>query len=352
MPVGGCERVGDVATEARSNSCSCGFTWSQRSLAPAPVRSSVRGTKSSSSRHRALFLLRNRRPQPSFAFFVGLSRHTTHLLRRKSASLVHAMVGRLCPLRCSNHQSRTPQLSSAAQSLVPASSGVISSSPSCCSSSPSGSSWRISPMQESLEYFKNDLTFWLQTSICAIQTLEYANGQILVGNRGKDKIVDSVSAQTHSLNGILFGRFLVGLGTDVNTVLVPIYISESLPCTCEKCHHCSIPQEEELKGKDCLEWWIKLLSAHGIDNYARVMYVMREIVEAIVTLLLSDERGSIIPLSFLLGMLKIRITIDMEISYMHELERRIGYSRFLERVDEEDEDNGYDTDCNGPVPGP
>uniref|UniRef100_A0A0D3C7T1 NPH3 domain-containing protein n=1 Tax=Brassica oleracea var. oleracea TaxID=109376 RepID=A0A0D3C7T1_BRAOL len=142
-------------------------------------------------------------------------------------------------------------------------------------------------------------------------------------------------------------RFLVGLGTGVNTVLVPIYISESLPCTCEKCHHCSIPLEEELKGKDCLEWWIKLLSAHGIDNYARVMYVMREIVEAIVTLLLSDERGSIIPLSFLLGMLKIRITIDMEISYMHELERRIGYSRFLERVDEEDEDNGYDIDSTG-----
>ncbi|KAF3584045.1 hypothetical protein F2Q69_00025906 [Brassica cretica] len=105
-----------------------GFTWSQRSLAPAPVQSSVRGTKSSSSRHRAMFLLRNRRPQPSFAFFVGLSHHTIHLLRRKSASLVHAMkplcisrletmVGRLCPLRCSNHQSRTPQLSSAAQSL-------------------------------------------------------------------------------------------------------------------------------------------------------------------------------------------------------------------------------------------
>ncbi|KAG2265685.1 hypothetical protein Bca52824_072764 [Brassica carinata] len=67
----------------------------------------------------------------------------------------------------------------------------------------------------------------------------------------------------------------------------------------------------ELKERYCLEWWIKLLSAHGIDNYARVMYVMREIVEAIVTLLLNDERGSIIPLSFLFGMLKIRITIDI-----------------------------------------
>ncbi|KAK6118620.1 hypothetical protein DH2020_047612 [Rehmannia glutinosa] len=35
-----------------------------------------------------------------------------------------------------------------------------------------------------------------------------------------------ISAQAHSLNEILFGRFLVGLGIGVNTVLVPIYISE------------------------------------------------------------------------------------------------------------------------------
>ncbi|KAF3488908.1 hypothetical protein F2Q69_00054109 [Brassica cretica] len=75
----------------------------------------------------------------------------------------------------------------------------------------------------------------------------------------------------------------------------------------------TISDDEELKGRYCLEWWIKLLSAHGIDNYARVMYVMeqREIVEAIVTLLLNGERGSIIPPSFLFGMLKIRITIDI-----------------------------------------
>lgn len=38
-----------------------------------------------------------------------------------------------------------------------------------------------------------------------------------------------VSAQAHSLNEILFGRFLVGLGIGVNTVLVPIYISEVAP---------------------------------------------------------------------------------------------------------------------------
>ena len=34
------------------------------------------------------------------------------------------------------------------------------------------------------------------------------------------------SAQAHSLDEILWGRFLVGLGVGVNTVLVPIYISE------------------------------------------------------------------------------------------------------------------------------
>ncbi|KAF3596380.1 hypothetical protein DY000_02023298 [Brassica cretica] len=36
----------------------------------------------------------------------------------------------------------------------------------------------------------------------------------------------------------------------------------------------TISNDEELKERYCLEWWIKLLSAHGIDNYARVMYVM------------------------------------------------------------------------------
>ncbi|XP_071906909.1 probable plastidic glucose transporter 1 isoform X3 [Coffea arabica] len=35
-----------------------------------------------------------------------------------------------------------------------------------------------------------------------------------------------ISAQAHSLDEILWGRFLVGLGVGVNTVLVPIYISE------------------------------------------------------------------------------------------------------------------------------
>ncbi|XP_021275365.1 probable plastidic glucose transporter 1 [Herrania umbratica] len=38
-----------------------------------------------------------------------------------------------------------------------------------------------------------------------------------------------VSAQAHSLDEVLLGRFLVGLGIGVNTVLVPIYISEVAP---------------------------------------------------------------------------------------------------------------------------
>ncbi|CAM8896644.1 unnamed protein product [Rhodiola kirilowii] len=38
-----------------------------------------------------------------------------------------------------------------------------------------------------------------------------------------------LSAQAHSLDEILLGRFLVGIGIGVNTVLVPIYISEVAP---------------------------------------------------------------------------------------------------------------------------
>ncbi|KAL5573435.1 hypothetical protein UlMin_023032 [Ulmus minor] len=38
-----------------------------------------------------------------------------------------------------------------------------------------------------------------------------------------------LSAQAHSLDEVLWGRFLVGLGIGVNTVLVPIYISEIAP---------------------------------------------------------------------------------------------------------------------------
>ncbi|KAF3443417.1 hypothetical protein FNV43_RR13099 [Rhamnella rubrinervis] len=38
-----------------------------------------------------------------------------------------------------------------------------------------------------------------------------------------------ISAQAHSLDEVILGRFLVGLGIGVNTVLVPIYISEIAP---------------------------------------------------------------------------------------------------------------------------
>ncbi|TYK14584.1 putative plastidic glucose transporter 1 [Cucumis melo var. makuwa] len=38
-----------------------------------------------------------------------------------------------------------------------------------------------------------------------------------------------LSAQAHTLDEVLWGRFLVGLGIGVNTVLVPIYISEVAP---------------------------------------------------------------------------------------------------------------------------
>uniref|UniRef100_A0ACD5YFH2 Uncharacterized protein n=1 Tax=Avena sativa TaxID=4498 RepID=A0ACD5YFH2_AVESA len=38
-----------------------------------------------------------------------------------------------------------------------------------------------------------------------------------------------ISAQAHSLDEMLVGRFLVGIGIGVNTVLVPIYISEVAP---------------------------------------------------------------------------------------------------------------------------
>ncbi|CAH2054494.1 unnamed protein product [Thlaspi arvense] len=172
---------------------------------------------------------------------------------------------------------------------------------------------------------------------------------------------------------------------------------------------------EELKGRDCLVWWIQELSALGIDYYTRVVSAMartgvrsesivaslmhyaqeslkgvinrnsqeqREIIEAIVTLLPSDEKRSnslsVTPLSFLFGMLKVGITIDIDISCRLELERRIGQQLetvslddllipcvqnedsmydvdtvhrlltcFLERIDEEDEDSGYDSDSTG-----
>lgn len=52
----------------------------------------------------------------------------------------------------------------------------------------------------------------------------------IIVDLSKDIIIISVpfsdSANAHSLDEILGGRFLVGLGIGVNAVLVPIYISE------------------------------------------------------------------------------------------------------------------------------
>ncbi|XP_023642168.1 putative BTB/POZ domain-containing protein At3g08660 isoform X2 [Capsella rubella] len=172
---------------------------------------------------------------------------------------------------------------------------------------------------------------------------------------------------------------------------------------------------EELKGRDCLELWTEELSALGIDYYSRVVSAMarlgvrsesivaslvqyaktslngtikrncqeqRKIVEAVVTLLPNEEKGcyllSIIPLSFLFGMLKVGTIIDIEISCRLELEHRIGHQLeaaslddllipsvenddslydvdtvhriltfFLERIEEEDEECGYDSDSTG-----
>ena len=41
-------------------------------------------------------------------------------------------------------------------------------------------------------------------------------------------IKQSYSVQADSLDEMLLGRFLVGIGIGVNTVLVPLYISEVL----------------------------------------------------------------------------------------------------------------------------
>ncbi|KAL0723930.1 hypothetical protein Bca4012_038529 [Brassica carinata] len=62
------------------------------------------------------------------------------------------------------------------------------------------------------------------------------------------------------LDEILFGRFFIGLGIGVNTVLVPIQLHSS-PCTCEKCRHCSIQQEGQ-----CLKTLLSRYhnSAHSI----------------------------------------------------------------------------------------
>ncbi|KAH0922576.1 hypothetical protein HID58_022594 [Brassica napus] len=77
---------------------------------------------------------------------------------------------------------------------------------------------------------------------------------------------------------------------------------------------------EELKGRDCLEWWIEQLSALGINNYTRVdqNYIRhRDLPE-----------------------LERRIGQQLESVRLDDL--LIPY-----RVDEEDEERGYDKDSTG-----
>ncbi|KAK7860458.1 putative plastidic glucose transporter 1 [Quercus suber] len=56
-----------------------------------------------------------------------------------------------------------------------------------------------------------------------------------------------LSAQAYSLDEVLLGRFLVGLGIGVNTVLVPIYISEVLLASIMLYLQCSFLSNTELQ---------------------------------------------------------------------------------------------------------
>ncbi|EOA30130.1 hypothetical protein CARUB_v10013236mg [Capsella rubella] len=121
-------------------------------------------------------------------------------------------------------------------------------------------------------------------------------------------------------------------------------------------------ESADTKRGDCPEWWVEDLSVLRIDYYARVVSAMartglrsesiitslmhyaqeslkgirnckerskldsgtieneqRNVVEAIVSLFPNDK----VPLSFLFGMLRVGITIDVAISCRLELERRI-----------------------------
>ncbi|KAG0496655.1 hypothetical protein HPP92_001346 [Vanilla planifolia] len=86
-----------------------------------------------------------------------------------------------------------------------------------------------------------------------------------------------LSAQANSLNEMLLGRFLVGLGIGVNTVLVPIYISEVSPtryrgflgslCQIGTCLGIIASLSLALHSESDLHWWRSLLiiaSAPGL----------------------------------------------------------------------------------------
>lgn len=138
-------------------------------------------------------------------------------------------------------------------------------------------------------------------------------------------------------------------------------------------------ESTELKSS-CIEWWIEDLSALRIDYYQRVVFAMgrmglrqdsiisslmhyaqaslkgigkcqiwnparmkpnhspeendqKTIVEVLVALMPS-EKGALIPLNFLFGMLRMAITVDATIACRLELERRIAFRLELVSLDD------------------
>ncbi|CAK9175587.1 unnamed protein product [Ilex paraguariensis] len=87
-----------------------------------------------------------------------------------------------------------------------------------------------------------------------------------------------ISAQAHSLDEILWGRFLVGLGIGVNTVLVPIYISEvaptkyrgSLGTVCQICTCLGIVASLFLgiPSENDPHWWRVMLYIASVPGFA------------------------------------------------------------------------------------
>lgn len=86
-----------------------------------------------------------------------------------------------------------------------------------------------------------------------------------------------ISAQAHSLDEILWGRFLVGLGIGVNTVLVPIYISEVAPtkyrgslgtlCQIGTCLGIIVSLFLGIPSEDDPHWWRTMLYIATIPGF-------------------------------------------------------------------------------------
>ncbi|KAJ9686521.1 hypothetical protein PVL29_015428 [Vitis rotundifolia] len=86
-----------------------------------------------------------------------------------------------------------------------------------------------------------------------------------------------ISAQAHSLDEILWGRFLVGLGIGVNTVLVPIYISEVAPtkyrgslgtlCQMGTCLGIIVSLFLGIPSEDDPHWWRTMLYIATIPGF-------------------------------------------------------------------------------------